>query len=199
MTQFDFVLDKEKRISITVPDVASKFNYYYEPTEKLHQFDEATVTFISKAKSKEIYEDMIDEILFRFYGTLNRVLYNKIVTPSMVKPGNMGYLLNTLPDEEWDDELSIFWVWSSPKDIQTFIYKINDIIYLEIAPTYPWHYIEPKPGDNYIPFEEFMKSYKPYAVEVIPQPIALEWMNKCEEIIKLIGVESLLRECNPEN
>ena len=77
-----------------------------------------------------------------------------------------------------------------PRGISTLIYNADNKIYLEIVPTYPWVYVGPKPGDNYVTFDEFMNTYKPYAVEIIPYTTALQWLNKSKEYLKLIGCES---------
>ena len=46
MIEFNFVLDKDSKINMVIPDLPQKINYYYEPTEQLNKFDEAIVTYV---------------------------------------------------------------------------------------------------------------------------------------------------------
>lgn len=184
-TCIGFILDKNKKISILVPDVSTKINYFYKPTEHLHKFDEATAIFINENNNFQIKKDTLDEILLTLNGTLKNVLLKNKCLPDIIQAGNAGYVLNNILNDLGPNILSPFWVWSS-KHIQTLIYKSNNTIYLEIVPTYPWVYEEPKPGDKYISFDEFMKTYKPYAVEIISPETAQIWLNKCQEILDLI-------------
>ena len=186
-THIDFILNQNKKISITVPDISSKFTYFYESTENLHKFDEATVYFFSENNRIEIEKETLDDILFSLNGTLREALSNKLSLPKTIKAGLVGYAFNfSLKDLTYF--LDKCWVWG-PRGISTLIYNADNKIYLEIVPTYPWVYVGPKPGDNYVTFDEFMNTYKPYAVEIIPYTTALQWLNKSKEYLKLIGCE----------
>ena len=186
MTQIDFQIDKEKKIIVTVPNLEKKITYFYPSTENLHKFDEATLYYINNNYSLEICKDTLDEVILSLHGALKYALSNIKSLPSNIEAGTAGYALNHMLNNIAIDDLKPFWVWSSKEHVQTLIYSSNNTIYLEIIPTYPWVYNEPKPGDRYISFEEFMKTYKPYAVEQISHEIAQIWLDECEKALRTI-------------
>jgi len=191
-TIIDFTLNVNIKITIIIPEVSSKFNYYYEPTEKLNQFDEATVYFINSANKLELYKDVLDDALFSLNGSLRKAVSNTLLLPKTIAVGTAGYVFNNMLNGVIDIELEHLWVWSM-RGISTLIYTINNTIYLEIVPIYPWTFSEPG-GDNYISFDEFMKNYKPYVVEIIPHETALQWIKTSEEYLKIIGCIPYLKK-----
>ncbi len=187
-----FKINDEKYFELLVPDVTNKFNYSYEPTEKLHKFDKITVAFKESKKNKEfeVSGDMAYLILETFQFSLKNALDNKTILPNIINAGEVGYYYNIdLSKEEYSEELLDFSrcsLWSG-KDIQTWMYNKNNKIYLEISPAYPWFYNEPTDDDNYIPFDEFIKMYKPIAVEEIDPATAQKWLEQCNEILNTIA------------
>lgn len=195
-TKISFFLDQKnnKQILITIPDIFSKVNLFYEPTERLHQFDEATVYFQNKINQLEINKDVLDHILFTLNGALQRAISNQLLLPNSIKIGQVGYAMNVIfnsPDI-FNEELKKYIIWCSLSNIFTLIYNANDKIYLEIAPFYPWTFSEPK--DAEITFDEFMKSYKPYAVEEISHATALQWLETSTEYLKHIGFKPYIKK-----
>lgn len=189
MITFDFPISKTKILKISIPDLPEKFNYYYEPTEKLHEFDEATVTFIDQDSCLEINKDMLTQIVTVLHGTLKLLLANNLQIPKQVSPGSLGILLNNKINRVTRADLSNFWMWSSENNNGTLMYNSNDKIYMEIVPLYPWTFVDPNPGDSYISFDDFMKQYKYYAFEPISKETAIEWHNQCEKILTMIGIK----------
>ncbi|AXK60695.1 hypothetical protein [Candidatus Chromulinivorax destructor] len=56
----------------------------------------------------------------------------------------------------------------------------NNIIF-EFTKDYPWHFLalDDKPSESeFIPFDEFIKDFKPLVRRIIPHCIALEWLNQ---------------------
>lgn len=184
MTEIIFKLDTNSFISITIPDLPDKFNYYYEPPGNLHKFDEATTVFRKARRKKELHKDILQEAIIPFHFLLKKALAKELPLPAGIKPGEVGKELNKSYNELPHAKVSSFLLWETNKHTSTLLYNFNDLIYLEIVPTYKWSYVEPSKNECYFTFNEFLKSYKPYYVEVIPHYIALEWQNQCEAIIK---------------
>jgi hypothetical protein len=197
MTVFDFILDSTRKISITVPDIPDKYNYFYEPTEKLHRFDEGYARFISKDFCMELKIEIIHEIVCILEGSLKKALNGQLSLPNGVRKGEVGYALNHMlyitfnSDEAKKDRISPFWIWSGPNCVQTLMYNVKDVIYLELAPIYPWISIEQKKPDHmaYVSFHEFMKNYKPLFVEVIPRDVAIRWHKQTEHILDVMDAK----------
>lgn len=189
MTNIIFKLDTTSLISIKIPDLPEKFNYYYEPTEHLHKFDEAETFFIKNNKQLQLKKDILQEAILPFNFLLKKAIANELSLPEGINPGDVGKELNKSYNERPHAEVSSFSVWQSVRrKTCTLLYNFNDSIYLEIVPLYKWSYIEPKKNEKYIPFDEFLKTYKPYYVEVIPRNVAFAWQKQCEEIIKQTGM-----------
>lgn len=185
-----FIINNNKLIEILVPDLKDKFTYYYEPTEKLHMFDEVTIIFKEEDKIVVLYKDNLNVTLFDLKNSLENTLNSKNRLSESINVGELGkyYNINTANQNSIKFNFSIFWVWST-RGIQTWLYNKNNKIYLEISPSYPWLYSEPKENDKYITFDDFMKNYKPIAVEEINKSTAQQWINQCNEVInKMIKV-----------
>jgi len=185
-----FKINNEKSLAFLVPNVKNKFNYSYKPTEKLHKFDKITV-FFKGDKEIEIASDMAYLILETFKLTLIDAIDNKIIVPKEIGVGKAGYYHNLDHKKKYAErflESSSYSVWAK-KNIQTWIYNKNNKIYLEIFPAYPWFYDEPMEGNNHIPFDEFIKTYQPIAVEEIDLATAQKWIEQCNEILDTIADE----------
>ena len=76
-------------------------------------------------------------------------------------------------------------VWSS-RGIGTWLYNKDSTILLEIAPLYKWHYSDPKKGEDFITYEEFIKNYKPYFILELNKETAQQWLNKTEELLTIM-------------
>lgn len=192
MTEFNFIIDNNSKIVFIIPDLPQKCNYYYEPTVKLHKFDEVTVEYKNvNGDSIELSKDILNEIAGVFNNVLKKLISNKKQLLSGIKKGSLGYVLNHVINEKQDDDLSLFWVWSSREHTATLMYSVEEKIYMEIVPLYPWTFIEPSNEENYISFEEFMKNYKPYVFEVVDKSIAIKWQEQCEGILKMVDSDYL--------
>lgn len=89
-----------------------------------------------------------------------------------------------------------FWVgrrynlWETPGDVTpslaTWLYnnEKGEII-LEITPNYPWHFSDPTPEENFIPYEQWIKDYKPFIIRTIPQEVAKRWLAQVEHLIEV--------------
>ena len=142
--QIDFILSSDEILTIEIPDVSMKYNYYYEPTEKLHKFDEVTVFFSTKGNQVEIYKDILDDFITPFHRFLEKAIAHDLDLPHEIVEGEAGKILNYYLNERSVVDLKSFWLCSSLKNNDTLMYSKNSKIYIEIAPMYPWTFLEPK-------------------------------------------------------
>jgi hypothetical protein len=85
-------------------------------------------------------------------------------------------------------------LWSSRCNmnpmLDTWIYNNNHKeIILEITPSYPWHFSDLEDISNKkddIPYEEWIKNYKPLLIRTIPKDVAEQWLHQAQEILKNI-------------
>lgn len=174
--------------TIEVPDFSKKLNPYYEPTPKLHKFDEVSVSLTIDNASHLVMHDIIQVIVCPLYHFLKRSMAHKIPLPSSVTPGTLGSLYNrNYYDNYWKNntgkssaiiDYKQFWLWSAHNLMQSWMYNHNNKIYLEIGEAYS---LLPQKNDK--AFEEHMSQYKPLLFVEIPQNIAEEWLQKCEKIM----------------
>jgi hypothetical protein len=182
------IIDKNKSIEILVPDVVNKSNYYYKPTEELHKFDEVTVVLREKDTTITISIDLADVIFESLKNMLQNVcMDNQVLLPDNIQIGELGYYYNKDMKDEVDlIDYSNFAVWSggvSKGKYTTWLYKKDNGMYFEISPNYPWLYAEPDESSNYIPFDQFMKTYKPILVIELDRSLIEKWLDNCNGIL----------------
>jgi hypothetical protein len=76
-------------------------------------------------------------------------------------------------------------MWSG-NIFDTWLYNKNESIWLEISPIYPWHFRDPKEGEIFVPYKEWIKSYKPVCIVEIQRKIAQQWLSQAKSIMEEI-------------
>ena len=76
-------------------------------------------------------------------------------------------------------------MWDGNK-FDTWLYNQNDKIYLEITPIYTWLFRKPKKGDGFIPFDQWIKDYKPLALIEIDKATAQQWLDQAGQLMQEI-------------
>lgn len=192
-----FIINKDVWIEVILPSECEKINYFYEPTLKLHKFDEATVYLKREENSTIIARDAIQEIVAPLWKSLYNSLHGKNLLSEGSFVGKVGWLFNKdayalhcVSDEEiisYEDTLdySSYWLWSSTFDIETWMYTHNNKIYIEIAPIYDQLYLENFKRDDEA-FEAYISNYKPLLCTEVSYDEAERWLKKCEDLIKQI-------------
>jgi hypothetical protein len=172
---------------ISIPDYPFKKNFYYNPSPKLHEFDEATILFVSSRQELIIKKDSLSSIIFRFYNKLKKALANQLILPPSVTPKKLGSDLNKMLIDIIDVDFSPFWLMSTSHHIQILLYNYNNKIFLEIVPTCPDLFTNKATQIVDKLFKRFMKTYKPYFVAQISHKKAQAWLKQCEEILIAMG------------
>jgi len=76
-----------------------------------------------------------------------------------------------------------FMVWCG-QDVATWLYEKDGVFWLEITPSYKWHFLEPAPEEsNYITYDEFIKNYKPHVMIELSIDIMKKWLRQTERLI----------------
>lgn len=76
-------------------------------------------------------------------------------------------------------------VWST-NNLETWLYNKKGEIYIQVTPVYRWHYDAPKSNDKFSCYSQFVKEYKIIYKAKIERDNAIQWLNKCKEIIRII-------------
>jgi hypothetical protein len=191
MHYIDFSISKNNKLSIYIPPFPEKTNLYYKPSSELQRFDEVKIFYVDKNKKILLLFDIVYEILFRLSICLERALKNNLTLPCSVKEGLLGKKFNIITFNEiendessdTDDFFSKYWLFSD-KEIQTWIYNVEEKICIEISPSYKWFYQDPKPNEKFISFQSFMENYKTFAFFCIDKETAKKWKQQYDSILK---------------
>lgn len=179
-----FVINKKQHIDIVVPE--NKCNYYYKPTDQISKFDEVLVVYKDEERDIVIGSEMIDMVIEDLRDACLRILNSEAALPDSLSIGSVGYQYNlTAKNEGFSDLYLSICLWSG-KLKHTFLYEKNGKIYLEIASTYPWLFEESKQDKQFVPFEEFMKSYKSTVLEISDKSVVQTWLSQCEQLLSII-------------
>lgn len=69
----------------------------------------------------------------------------------------------------------------------TWIYNNPDgSIIFEVTPFYPFMYCDPEDEPNYIPYCDWIKTYKPYFIQEISTVMALAWCKQLDNLLNQI-------------
>lgn len=175
-------LDSNEAIKFEIPEKEFKNNLYYEPTQKLNQFDIIKIFLEKPSGSLQLFEDILQEGLLPLIEVLRQFVLKKQESLSIV-PGDLGRLYNMDVFFESYKISPETIVWSH-KSIITFLYNVDNEIYLEIAKSYPWHLSDSKQADNFITFDEFIKDYRPCFVKKMDLDLIQSWIRQCERLEK---------------
>ena len=198
----EFSITPNIGLQILVPHMQDKFNYYYEPTDTLHKFDAVSVILTLHGESYAIITEIIQDIVCSFCFYLKNALKNKIILPPQIALGSLTAVYSQdYYRDYWREEGSLrkeivdyhqFWLWSTPNDMQSWMYNRDDAIYLEIGKMYIIPEDQEQPND--VDFQNYMAHYKPLLCTKISREIAHDWLEKCKKIILEIDSAYELKE-----
>ncbi len=186
-----FKIDKDDSIEVLIPNFIDKENYYYQPVQELHMFDIVTVEYRTKTASIILKKDSVSEIFICLRNTLELLAKRNLNLPKNFNQQSIGYQWNIDTDKDnFEIDYSHYWLFST-RGIQTWVYNKNKKIYLEISPSYRWHYVEPLENEKVVSFSKFMEKYKPLAVYELTEETIKKWAETADYILKkMIRVEN---------
>lgn len=158
--------------------------------EHICQYDELEIFFVDKGEKYKLYDNIILCDLDVFKEMLQKALNNKLLLDNSIQ-GSIGFIWNeSLQEEEgskqkYFDVINYYSLWSSGPYIEysTWIYNKNGTNFLEISPDYRWHFIDPKPDDQYITYLQWRQDFKPIVIGEIDKKIIQEWINQIDGIL----------------
>ena len=139
------------------------------------KFDDVTVFFEDNAGKIVVFKDILQEAIITLYNGLE----NQFELRTDIEVGHLGEYYNIwanslddMLEEDEEEEIPVlnYWIWST-RDFQTWIYRKNEKVFIEISPSYRWHYVEPTEDEKIISFEEFQEYYCAYIIELSSEQI----------------------------
>ncbi|MWC27060.1 hypothetical protein [Paenibacillus sp. MMS18-CY102] len=166
---------------------------FYSDSPVQQKFDNVVVFLRGQHNEEGIFEDIIQEAVSTLYNGLKKCLSNELALTSELEVGKLGEAwnvwTNNLSDEVEDGEEDVFhqyWIWST-RNFQTWIYQKNGESFIEIGPSYKWHYVEPNLDETIISFNDFISGYRSYVFEVSPEEI-INIIESLEDIKKELDI-----------
>lgn len=186
-----FPLNNNTKIIIPLQDPVEWLGPMYE--EDILLFYNNNKIFLSRGT---IFHDMLE-----LADLLQKAIKNKLSLHHSIT-SDIGYSLNEYHINEDHFATHTFpsgmisWVgylyklWEGNSDdlrLTTWIYNDNNSnIIFEVTPFYPYMFCEPEEEPNYVSYEEWIKTYKPYLITILSREIAQKWLEQAEAIIKII-------------
>ncbi len=137
-----------------------------------------------------LFKDFLIEGIKVLRTTLYKAIESRLQTFDLGERKSMGFLWNdycsklNTGNQGVDDLVTPFHLWSTNSTLgfDTWIYNISDKIFIEISPTYKWHFDE-LPGSNYITYDQFISKYAPIDIFEIDKSTAKDWFKICEDTL----------------
>ena len=140
-----------------------------------------------------IYHDML-HLLNLLKKALNQELFLDRYTKNNIGYLHNEYLYNSVNyltynnDDDWKGY--DYNLWSARNkliSLDSWIYnEVDGSIIFEVTPVYPYLFSEPEEEPDYIPYEEWIKTYKPYFITTLSRETALEWIEQADKIIRMV-------------
>ena len=149
-------------------------------------------------KTYALGEDSVRYRIELLNTILNRVITgNYFLHPSIKQ--DIGYLYNEYLQNKsgltyvkfeerdcWVGEQ--YYLWESGRQFAVWLYNASDgSIIFEVTPLYPYHFIEPEDITKFVPYDEWIKGYKPYVICIIPKEVAVQWLDQAESLLQTIA------------
>lgn len=184
--------------------LAPQENIVVRLNESLEQVDccyRADTYLFRDGQSAVLSTDSIFYDMSRLYDFLNKALHKQLLLHESLTQ-DIGYLCNEYYQNKTGfvvEELvgGLDWVgykhhlWEAYSDgirLMTWVYNNKKgIIIFEVTSCYPYLHCNPEIEQDYVAYDEWIKTYRPYFIHEIPTAIALEWLKQAEMVIKQIG------------
>lgn len=159
--------------------------------EQNNFFDEIIIYYYIDRKKTILFKDFLGEGITALFNATSKVMKNKLRVEFKYIQKGIGYEWNIINNkiannscEEIDDNI-IDSIWSTTNKYcnETWIYNCNNKIYFEVSKNYKWNYDTPNKEDDFITFEQFKSSYKPYDILELSCECVEHLNCKCKEIL----------------
>ena len=145
--------------------------------------------------------DYLNEAVKQLYHLLTEALNNELQLDDDFVEKGIGYFHNIYVHELWtnddinqSDPADEFFVWSTSTEVgtETYIYNVDNEIYLEICPLYKWNCDYPDDEDEYQTFEEFLHHYQMIDLIHIERGTALQLQKILHELLEIAQANELI-------
>jgi hypothetical protein len=165
----NFAIDQEQRLKIIIPCLP----------EELFSMDWVDVVYENKKEDFFNHKLELHPSITKDIG----YLWNEKLSGS----SSCDLVLEEIEEGQkaWVGQQFLIWCGRS---LTTWMYTKNGILFLEITPSYKWHFRDPKPEDQdqFVSYEKFKENYKPFLIAQININTAREWLKQTDRLLKII-------------
>lgn len=193
-TEMLFVIDAQTKIVVKFP--------HFPPSRMID--DDHSIVLVHNGKNWELLQDQIAcDGIDRLYLALKKLGAHELILDESVSL-DIGYLWQEYLQEKFDHHSFVkvagkhglskwiglrYHLWENARTkVDSWLFEKDGSAYLELTPGYRWHFSNPKPGERFISYEEFIKNYKPFLTLEIPwkQVVVLE--KETARLVELLGL-----------
>ena len=152
-----------------------------------------TVFYHSSEKSFAVEHEAPLEIARIMVLVCKKAISNTLILPDFISPYKAGYASSkythnfVTQDKDYDICFKITaYILFNINYTKVWLYNHNNKIIMEISPSYPWHYLDPKDDEQFETFEQFMTNYKPIAIHEISKETAQEWLKQAQDYLDIV-------------
>ncbi|MBA3537476.1 hypothetical protein H0X48_05780 [Candidatus Dependentiae bacterium] len=166
------------------------------PVTKLEGCEQVTITLHKNEQSYTLYEYHCIQIAVEELNYLLKEAQESQLQLDCSIIKDIGYLANeyfqdrnkylSFPAEKHKKWIGMKYLLWDSRERGIWIYNKNSEIFLEVTPFYSWRSIDPEEGENFITYEEFLKNYQSHLIVKLSKEVALEWLNKTEELLSIM-------------
>lgn len=192
MTKYEIIFAVNNAIKIIIP--------LRDPIEQLGPISIEKILLLFNNRKVLLSNTAIYHNMLGLTDLLKKALKQKNFLFSTTK--DIGYFHNEylyesvnistpiIPTNSIDWKGYNYHLWSARNNFASFsswIYNAPDgAIIFEVTPIYPYLFSEPEEEPDYVPYEEWIKTYKPYFITTLSREIAEQWLEQAEHIIKIV-------------
>jgi hypothetical protein len=178
------------------------------PIDQLACYCETPVLLIQNTHKVILSVEDLHDTMLVFYEQLSQALLGKLRLHESIE-ADIGYVYNAYLEQLHHEE-SIYkvhnkftivyvqrdgvdsWVGNDYKlwgynSIASWLYNDTDgAIIFEVTPVYLGGFGDPERKAKAIPYEEWIKDYKPDLIRTIPHSVAQQWLEQANNILKII-------------
>lgn len=182
MIEVRFEIDNDTYIRVTCNEVDQLNQIIMFSPGKIELWYQNKPLYLLHTNSYSCISSLWDATL-RAQDSLEAVLKDEL-EPLSAWP-SVGYILNesyhyvSLPQDDPNDKVTQYVMWSPGLLPSTLLYNRNGEIILQVIPIFRWFI-------NKIPYKVFIRNYRPYLTRIISHETAQKWLDQVVKLRKIM-------------
>lgn len=166
--------------------------------KEIERFDELSIKVINDQKEYLVFEDFAIEGYQALSNQIKRAINGEVTLSPELFPHGIGYewscyfhrLMNEELDDNEEDLTEDYLLGSASRNIRnsTWIYCVDETIYLEISPQYLWEEIEEPEKTTFQTFDYFIENYAPLEIITFSKNEGKKFLLELSDTLKTLAI-----------